>query len=251
MCFSDAARVPEPPVSGEVASSGDLELTAADGNRFMAYEAHPAAPRGIGLVILPDVRGLHQYYKDLADRFAMAGIDTVSIDYFGRTAGIGDRSEAFEYRPHVDQTTHEGVSADTAAAVAHLRSDAGGAVSSVFTVGFCFGGSCSWNQAAAGHDLAGSIGFYGRPERSEALIDEMKNPLLILIAGADRGIPAEAYAKFDEQLNEANVPHEMRTYDGAPHSFFDRTFAEWGNACDDSWQQMLSFIDRHASVAAR
>jgi hypothetical protein len=34
----------------------------------------------------PDVRGLHQYYKDLADRFAEVGVDAVSIDFFARTA---------------------------------------------------------------------------------------------------------------------------------------------------------------------
>jgi carboxymethylenebutenolidase len=251
MCFSDDARVPEPPVHGAVGEHGDLVLTATDGTRYGAYKARAADPRGIGLVILPDVRGLHQYYKDLADRFAMAGIDTVAVDYFGRTAGIGDRSEAFDYRSHTPLTTPEGVAADTAAAVAYLRSPEGGAVSTIFTVGFCFGGSNSWNQAAAGHGLAGSIGFYGRPDRSEPFIDKMSNPLLILIAGADRGIPGEAYEVFDRQLNEAGVPHEMHTYEGAPHSFFDRTFTEWKDACDDAWRRMLGFIDEHAQVAAR
>jgi len=120
-----------------------MVLTAAGGNQFAAYFALAAKPTGAGMVVMPDVRGLHHFYKELAQRFAEAGVDAVAIDYFGRTAGIGDRGESFDYKPHVEKTTPEGISADVAAAVAHLRSKEGGAVNAVFTVGFCFGGSTS------------------------------------------------------------------------------------------------------------
>ena len=50
------------------------------------------------IVVMPDVRGLHSFYKELAERFAEAGIDAVAIDYFGRTAGDGPRDEGFEYQ---------------------------------------------------------------------------------------------------------------------------------------------------------
>jgi len=242
MCYSDDARVPLPPISGAAADQGDLVLTAADGNRLGAYFALAEKPTGAGMVVMPDVRGLHHFYKELAQRFAEAGIDAVAIDYFGRTAGIGDRSEGFEYMPHVEKTTPEGMRADVAAAVAHLKSKEGGAVKSVFTVGFCFGGSASWNQSASGLGLNGCIGFYGRPQRSEAFVAEMKSPLLMLLAGADGATPQEAFHAFDATLTGAKVLHEMKIYDGAPHSFFDRTFDQWKDACDDAWRRILGFV---------
>ncbi len=107
-----------------MATYGALVLEAADGNRFEAYQAHPVRPSTRAMVILPDVRGLHAYYRDLAVRFAEAGFHCVALDYFGRTAGVGQRGEAFEFWPHIEQTTPEGVAADTAAAVAHVRSAA-------------------------------------------------------------------------------------------------------------------------------
>ena len=180
----------------------------------------------------------------LAQRFAEAGIDAVAIDYFGRTAETGDRSEGFEYMPHIEKTTPEGISADVAAAIAHLRTKDGGAVRSVFTVGFCFGGSSSWNQSALNPGLDGCIGFYGRPQRSLPFISRMKAPLLMLIAGADGATPQEAFIDFDHKLTEAKAPHEMHVYDGAPHSFFDRGFAQWKDACDDAWRRMLAFISK-------
>jgi len=245
MCYSDDARPPLPPIGGAASDHGDMVLTAADGNKFMAYFARAAKPTGAGIVVMPDVRGLHQFYKELAQRFAEAGIDAVAIDYFGRTAGIGDRGEGFEFMPHVEKTTPEGIAADVAAAVAYLKSKDGGAVKSVFTVGFCFGGSSSWNQSALTDGLKGCIGFYGRPERSLPFVSKMKAPLLMLIAGADF-TPREAFIDFDKKLTEAKVPHEMHIYEGAPHSFFDRSFDQWKDACDDAWRRILAFVKKHS-----
>jgi carboxymethylenebutenolidase len=242
MCYSDDARVPLPPISGGAADQGDLVMTSSDGTKFAAYFARASAPTRAGMVVMPDVRGLHDFYKELAQRFAEAGIDAVAIDYFGRTAGMGDRGESFEFRPHVEQTTPENIANDVAAAIAYLKSKDGGSVTSVFTVGFCFGGSSSWNQSALqSGGLNGAIGFYGRPERSEPFIVKMKAPLLMLIAGADF-TPQEAFHEFDKRLTAAGVPHEMHTYAGAPHSFFDRTFEEWKDACDDAWRRILAFV---------
>ena len=38
----------------------------------------------------------------------------------------------------------------------------------------------------------------------------------------------------------------MHIYEGAPHSFFDRGFAEWKEACDDAWRRMLAFIKKNS-----
>jgi carboxymethylenebutenolidase len=241
MCYSDDARPPLPPIGGAAADQGDLTLTSADGTKFMAYFARASEPTGAGMVVMPDVRGLHHFYKELAQRFAEASIDAVAIDYFGRTAGMGDRGEAFDYKPHVEQTTQEGIAMEVAAAMAYLKTKDGGAVKSVFTVGFCFGGSSSWNQSALNPGASGCVGFYGRPERSIPHMAEMKAPLLMLIAGADF-TPQEAFHDFDRQLTEAKVPHDMHIYEGAPHSFFDRTFEQWKDACDDAWRRILAFV---------
>ena len=241
MCYSDDARPPLPPIGGAASDQGDIHLTAADGNRFMAYFARAGEPTGAGMVVMPDVRGLHAFYKELAQRFAEAGVDAVAIDYFGRTAGDGPRDESFEFRPFVDKTTPGEINADVAAAVAWLRSPDGGSVRAVFTVGFCFGGAQSWRQSAAGHGLAGAVGFYGVPARVREVVPQMEAPLLMLIAGADF-TPQEEFQKFDRELTDAGKAHRMVVYEGAPHSFFDRSFDEHKEACDDSWRQILAFL---------
>ncbi len=245
MCHSDDSRPPAPPVIGAVASHGGLDLQAADGNRLMAYEAHPDAPSSVGVIILPDVRGLHAYYRDLAIRFAEAGFHAVALDYFGRTADGDDRSETFEFWPHVEQTTPAGIAADTAAAAAHLRSLAGGSVSSLFTVGFCFGGGNSWRQAADTPGLAGAIGFYGRASGVEEVEADVTAPLLILLAGADQNIEPASFDGLMQRLSVRGISCERHVYEGAPHSFFDRSFAEHAAACEDAWGRILDFTRLH------
>src|SRR4051812_31175393 len=113
MCYTDDARPPYPPIrGGSTASQGDLTLTASDGAEFMAYGARAEKPSGTGIVVLPDIRGLHSFYKELAARFAEAGFDSVAFDYFGRTADTTDRSEGFDWKPQIEQTTPQGIAAD-------------------------------------------------------------------------------------------------------------------------------------------
>src|SRR5437763_5618094 len=163
MCFELDSLPPIPVITGAAVSHEDLVLEAGDGNRFAAFMATPDEPSGVGVVILPDVRGLYRFYEELALRFAERGHHALAFDYFGRTAGVAKRDDDFPYMEHVRQTTSAGIQADVAAAVAHLRSPAGGSSRAVFTVGFCFGGRNSWLAAASGHGLAGAVGFYGRP----------------------------------------------------------------------------------------
>src|SRR3954471_14762881 len=144
MCFELDSSPAIPPLEGGAVDHRDLELESADGNRFAAFAALPEEPSDVGVVILPDIRGLYRFYEELALRFAERGITAIAIDYFGRTAGIGKRDDDFPFMDHVVQCSEEGVQEDIGEAVAWLR---GRGVESVFTVGFCFGGRLSWLAA--------------------------------------------------------------------------------------------------------
>ena len=250
MCFDLDSSPPVPPISGAAIAHDDLVLEAADGNRFGAFFATPDGAARTGIVVLPDVRGLYRFYEELALRFAERGYAALAFDYFGRTAGIEKRDDDFEYMPHVQQTTPSGVQADVAACVAHLRS---AGCEMVFTVGFCFGGRNSWLAAAGGHGLAGCIGFYGRPGPGNdgspgptQRANEMSAPILALQGGDDPGIPTEVSEEFDAALSAAGVEHEVVIYPGAPHSFFDRKYAEFAADSEDAWDRVLGFVARYS-----
>ncbi len=252
MCYDLDARPPLPPISGGAADGQDIVLTAADGTRFAAYIAYSAQADGAQVVILPDIRGLHQFYKELALRFAEIGIRALAIDYFGRTAGVTPRDDSFEFMPHVEKMTVPTFLADVAAALAYLRSQSK-SERATFIVGFCRGGTLALHTAAEEFDLSGIITFYAGLSRPVAgakgstleRAAQIRYPVLGLFVGADAGIPPSDVRQLDEQLDRAGVMHNLVTYPGATHSFFDRRSAEFADASADAWTRVLDFIVTH------
>ena len=71
---------------------------------------------------------------------------------------------------------------------------------------------------------------------------------LALLELLKRGrIAVEQSEEFAGKLAAAGVPVESHVYKDAPHSFFDRGFAQWKEACDDAWRRMLDFVQGHSA----
>jgi len=275
MCFDLDSRPPIAPIAGGAIDAEEVVLRAGDGGRFAGLLARAVEPSGAAIIVLPDVRGLHPYYEELALRFAEAGVDALAIDYFGRTAGIGirERPTDFDFMSHVGETRFSNLSWDVRAAAEKLRAlgpgdaaegaaggsgdgapdapagDAPRRTRAVFTIGFCFGGRLAFLANTLGLDLAGAIGFYGWPVGARGDIPApadstglMTGPVLAVFGGADTGIPPEAVETFRDALAATGVPHEVITYPAAPHSFFDRKAEDFADASADTWERVLAFI---------
>jgi carboxymethylenebutenolidase len=257
MCFDLDSVPPIRPVAGAPVEHVSLTLRAADGNEFRAFHAWPAETTGRAIVILPDVRGLHHYYEELAVRFAEIGVEAVAIDYFGRTAGTGGRGDDFDYGPHVARTTWDGISADIAGAATYLCSKAGHGPASLFTTGFCMGGRSAFLSATLNLGLAGVIGFYGwpgGPSRNGTpaptdVVGQFECPVLGIFGGADQGIPIATVQQFRDALASAGVDGEIVVEPDAPHSFFDRKQSEFQKQSDDAWARVQRFIEAHGVAA--
>ncbi|HEV7754039.1 MAG TPA: dienelactone hydrolase family protein [Baekduia sp.] len=255
MCFDHDALPPDLPADLVVprlaggAAAEILELASGDGTPFSVALAPSGEPRGPAVVILPDVRGLYRFYVELAERFAQAGHHAVAIDYFGRTAGSGERESDWDYWPHVRETTPEQIQADVAAAIELLktRTDA----TQFVTVGFCFGGAQSFLAATnADLDLDAVVGFYGGLDGERLGIPSPRDqaakavrPVLALFGGADENITESQRATFAANLEQAGVEHDVVVYPGAPHSFFDRKQEQFADASQDAWRRTLAFLD--------
>jgi carboxymethylenebutenolidase len=249
MCFAHDSRPPVAPIAGAAVDHHHRVLEASDGNRLAVFQAVPEVPSGVGMLVLPDVRGLAPYYGELALRLAERGVDALVIDYYGRTAGAEPRSAGFDHAPHVPQATWAGLLADVAAAAGAIRAE--GRVARLYSVGFCMGGRLSFLLSSLPElGMAGVIGFYGWPVSGFASggpapideVDRMKAPVLGLFGGTDQGISASDVARFQGALEAAGVEHRIITYPDAPHSFFDRKAADHESASDAAWSEVLAFI---------
>ena len=248
MCFDVDALPPDPARTGMRASVDRTVLKADDGNRLAATIATTQEAASAGVVILPDVRGLHPYYERLAEHLADAGVHAAAIDPYGRTAGPEHRGEGFVSKPHRAEVRDEGLRADVRAGASALR-DLG--ADAVVSMGFCFGGRGSLMQASQ-PIVDGVIAFYGPPTSTigdgASALDEARDglvrvPILGLYGGRDEGIPRRDTDAYGEALEAAGVPHRIVVYPNAPHSFFDRSMTEFAEECRDAWAAVLGFID--------
>lgn len=253
MCYDSNARPPEPPGKRGAAAGKDLVLTARDGNKYNAFLAEPATPAKAQVLIYPDVRGLHQFYKELALRFAEVGVRALAIDYFGRSAGLTPRDDTFEYMPHVGEMTLPTFFADVQAGLEYLQKDSD---AKTFILGFCMGGTLVLLSGTQDFKVAGLIPFYSGMTRKftgaeGTVLDvahKIRYPVLGLYGGADQGISHAQIEQLDGELDKANVEHKLVIYENAPHSFFDRKYVEFAEASANAWERVLNFIQKQSQV---
>ena len=236
MCFDHDSHPPIEPISGAALDAGRISLTseAGDHARFLAYLARPAQPTGAGIVILPDVRGLHPFFEELALRFAERGITALAIDYFARTAATDDAGRGLRVSCRTSTRRAGRTSRATSGRrVTHLRA-LDPAPRSMFTTGFCMGGRLSSMSATLGLGLAGVIPFYGwpigpnrngtpAPAESAGAIE---CDVLAIYGGADQGIPGASPATVRRRRSTRPRSSTRRwSTPDAPHGFFDRKAA--------------------------
>lgn len=248
MCYDDTAQPPYPPGARGAARGEEIVLTAADGNRLVAYVAHPEQTAWAQVAIFGDAGGLRPFYKELALRFAEIGCEAVAIDYYGRIVDHVIRDDSFDPRPYWGQLRAQELFQDTQAALAYLRLNVD-SERATFTVGFCMGGGLSFLTAASDTGLAGAIGFYAPLADFNGTyldrVEQIKHPVLGMFGDSDQVIPVSVPQEFDEKLEEAGVEHEIVIYPGAPHGFFELQMPQYAS---DAWKRVLDFINAHTGA---
>lgn len=221
-----------------------IELTAADGHAFAAFENAPAGAAA-SVVVIQEIFGVNGHIRSVVDSFADAGYRAIAPALFDRS----ERGVELDYtaegiaegRELKDAIDWPMVLMDVAATVAHVAS-----TGPVGTVGYCWGGSIAW-LAAAELPVAASVGYYG------GAIHELRerNPLaptLLHFGANDRSIPLNDIAGI--RLAHPDLP--VHVYDEADHGFNCDARASFNPAVAElAKQRTLAFFAKHGVVTNR
>jgi len=222
------------------------------------FLAEPGSAPRPGVVVIPDVWGLADHTREIAQRLAREGYAALALDVYRKTRrpSLADPAAAMAWirelpDPLVLETVQEGIDA--------LARHEAVASRKVGLIGFCMGGQYAWLAACACRGLSAVAPFYGML-RYEPGLDAKKKPRAPLDAVADLSCPALGlYGREDAIIPNADVdelelrlarqrqPFEIVRYAGAGHAFLNDTRPAMyrPEAAADAWRRLLLFLRTH------
>ncbi len=215
-----------------------------------AFLATPERTPAPGVLVLHDINGPNDFYRDLARRLAAAGFTALLPDLFHRLEPLAEptREAARARGAQLDQIQTLG---DIHAALIWLGEHEATS-GQVGTIGFCMGGTLAFLAAAREPLPDATVAYYGFPKGQKTELaplvpleeaEHVKSPLLGLWGDQDAGVGMDNVAAYDAALTQAGVPHDFVIYPGIGHGFL--TFnpnAPSFDGAQDSYRRMTSFF---------
>jgi carboxymethylenebutenolidase len=222
---------------------------AAPLNAYLARPAEAGESPQPGVVIVHELFGLNDNIRDIARRFAGEGYAALAVDLFSgsthqrlcvmrvmaalalrplRNAGLGDLRQAVAWLRQLPRVDAERIGA----------------------IGFCMGGGYALALACVEgpRRLRASSVFYCLNPRPLSAVARAC-PIVGSYPGEDWS--ARSGRKLEAALERYAVPHDVKIYPGAQHSFFNDTLESHNPAAAaDAWQRTLRFFEEQMGAEA-
>jgi len=213
-------------------------------------EGYIARPEGDGpfpgIVVIHELFGLNENIKDIARRFADKGYVALAVDLF---AGRNRTIYMFRFMSGwLFNSLNNGSIHNLKATLTFLSEQPGVDESRLGAVGFCLGGMFAVCWACTDDRLKAIAPYYATNPRPLQAVGRLC-PVVGSYPGND--FTASSGKKLDVELDRYHVPHDIKIYPGAKHSFFNDTLSNYHEAAaQDSWERVLAFFGEHIGVKA-
>jgi carboxymethylenebutenolidase len=194
-----------------------------------------------GVVVVHEAFGLNDNIRGICRRFAQEGYAALGVDLFeGRNRAMCmARMFAGAMAGNLDYYGVPALKGALGRLAGHPQVDA----ARIGAIGFCLGGSIVLTWACTDDRLSAIAPFYGAAPRPREAIRRLC-PVVGSWPGKD--FTTKAAGVLETRLTSAGIPHDLKVYPGAKHSFFND---QWRNyhpaAAADSWQRVLTFFADH------
>ncbi len=214
-----AAGTSAPDVEAAARPTREIVFRGPGGRKLMGAWAAAARPRG-GVLVIHENRGLNDSIRAIAGRFAASGYSALAIDLLSEEGGTGSFDDEFEAMAALGAAPPSRFVADMKAGVTEIRRRLPG--KKVAATGFCFGGGMTWLLLTSKETrLAAAAPFYG-PFPDGGNLAGAKAAVLGIYAELDSRVNASRPAAR-AALRKARLRHQIVTYPGVDHAFFNPT----------------------------
>lgn len=240
---NEPATVSAPPPGSENAVPSTPITWAGPRGELQAAWAPAADPRG-GVLVIHENKGLNDYIRSVAGRFAGIGYSALAIDLLSAQGGTGTFADPAEATAALGKVPPEDAIADLKSGIDELQRRV--PAKKVAAVGFCMGGGFVWRLLASGEPrLAAAVPFYGPTPDNPDFAGSKDVAVLGIYAAQDKRVNAgEPVARA--ALEKAGLVFELFTEPDANHAFFNDTGDRYNpTAAEDAWRRVQDWFSEH------
>lgn len=218
-------------------------LTFVSAGRTLKAEL--ARPAGTGpfpaVVVIHEAFGLNANIREITERFAAAGYLALAVDLFAGQNGAVCMARLIGGML-LNPLEHSGVT-DLKAALDLLAARDDVDAAQLGAVGYCMGGSMALALACTDHRLKAIAPYYGMNPRP---LSAVARACPVVGSYPANDFTAKGGRALEAELSASGVPHDIRVYEGAKHSFANDHGPNYDAAAsEDAWTRTLGFFDEH------
>jgi carboxymethylenebutenolidase len=221
----------------------DISFPGPNDRATLGTFAKAANPKGAVLVIHEN-RGLTDHSKSVAGRLASSGFSALAVDLLSSRGGTKSFNDDAEIMQVLSGADVDDLVAEMTAGIDELERRVPDA--RIGAIGFCFGGGMVWQLVQSGEPrLAAAVPFYGTTPDDGPNFSASKAAVLAVYAELDDRVNATREGA-EAALEKAGLEHEIVTYPGVNHAFFNASGDNYNKAqAERAYARALAWFDAH------
>ncbi|MGV0607301.1 dienelactone hydrolase family protein [Mycolicibacterium sp. XJ1904] len=242
---SGAATSSAPPPGSETEVPTTPVTWAGPRGELQAAWAEAPNVRG-GVLVIHENKGLNDYIRSVAGRFAGIGYSALAIDLLSDQGGTVTFADPAEATAALGEIPPEEAIADLKSGIDELQRRVPD--KKVAAVGFCMGGGYVWRLLDSGEPrLSAAVPFYGPTPDNPDFSGSKDVAVLGIYAAQDQRVNAtEPVARA--ALEKAGLVFELVTEPDSNHAFFNDTGERYNaTAAADAWRRVQDWFTRYVA----
>ena len=214
------------------------------GDTVFAYLAEPiGGGKHPALIVIHEWWGLTDWIKQNARDFASKGYVALAVNlYRGALASTSQNA----YRLMISVPGERGIS-DLKAAFNYLSSMKNVNPAKVGVIGWCMGGSYSFEAAVSQPKLAACVIDYGNVDTTASVVEKIRCPVLCNFAELDKTYTPQMGKAFAEAMRTDGKKIEFHVYPDVNHAFMNPNNPSVYDEAQTAraWQNIFAFLNKN------
>jgi carboxymethylenebutenolidase len=232
-----------PPGSAKALPTNPITWAGPQGQLQAAWAEAPNAKGGI--LVIHENKGLNDWVRSVAGRFAGIGYSGLAIDLLSGQGGTAKFTDPAAATAALGKIPPEEFVANLQSGIGELARRVPGKKLAV--VGFCMGGGLVWQLLASGAStLAAALPFYGPAPNNNPDFRRSKDVAVLAFYGEQDQRVNATEPIVRAALEQAGMVHQLVTEPNANHAFFNDTGDRYSaTAADDAWRKVQEWLTQY------